>query len=375
MRYAMRRVRQVRLRICLLGAVAGASALAGLTVSVPVASAGEHGTKVDPRLGELVDKKLERSPTAEARVIAYGTDAVAALKDAGARHVKRLDVLPGASGTVLAADVDAIAADPRLAALDADVPVRSTALGDSVATLYPQIDGAEAAWSSGYDGSGVGVAVVDSGVASVSDLAGRATSVAYDGLPVAADARGHGTFVTSIVGGLSSDGRYAGVAPAASLFALNVDRQQDGIYTSDVVQALGWLAVNGRAAGIRVVNLSLSESVPSSYRTNALDLAVESGAPASSSSFPPGTAALARSTTHRRTIPTRSPWAPRTRTAPSPRPTTSRQPSRRGARRRTGSRSPTCWPRAAASWQPFRSEARSISPRRSRTMSSPVTSA
>ena len=43
----------------------------------------------------------------------------------------------------------------------------------SLATLYPQLDAAPAAWARGLTGSGVGVAGIDSGVQDLSDFAGR----------------------------------------------------------------------------------------------------------------------------------------------------------------------------------------------------------
>jgi serine protease AprX len=47
------------------------------------------------------------------------------------------------------------------------------------------------------------------------------------------------------------------------------------VYTSDVITALKWVFDNAHAYNIRVVNLSLTETVPSSYKNSPLDLAVE----------------------------------------------------------------------------------------------------
>ena len=155
-----------------------------------------------------------------------------------------------------------------------DAPVVPTSLGDSLVPLYPTVDGAPAGWSQGLDGTGVSVAVIDSGITTVPDLTGRVVQVPVGSAAGTGDAIGHGTFVASVLGGLSLDGRYVGVAPGARLFALDVD-SGSGIYTSDVVQALSWVAANAASNGIRVVNLSLTETAPSSYATSALDSAVE----------------------------------------------------------------------------------------------------
>ncbi|MFN2469354.1 MAG: S8 family serine peptidase [Gaiellaceae bacterium] len=80
--------------------------------------------------------------------------------------------------------------------------------------------------------------------------------------------------VASIAAGKSSDGRFIGVAPGANVYALNVNNPA-GPRASDVIDALQWVHENAQTHNIRVVNLSLGETVASSYLTSALDLAVE----------------------------------------------------------------------------------------------------
>src|SRR5690606_9656646 len=63
--------------------------------------------------------------------------------------------------------------------------------------VYPQVDGAPAAWSGGLDGRGVGVAVIDTGIDDSGDLAGKVVD-GYDFSPEGShttDSFGHGTFV------------------------------------------------------------------------------------------------------------------------------------------------------------------------------------
>ncbi|MFE1289278.1 S8 family serine peptidase [Streptomyces sp. NPDC058751] len=121
----------------------------------------------------------------------------------------------------------------------------------------PQI-GAPAAWERGYDGSGVKVTVLDSGVdATHPDLADRITeAVDFTGSPDGpVDGHGHGTHVASTIAGTgkASDGLRRGVAPGAKLSIGRVC-DKDGRCAGDaVVAGMEWAA----KSGADVVNMSL----------------------------------------------------------------------------------------------------------------------
>ncbi|MDV5142757.1 S8 family serine peptidase [Streptomyces sp. SBC-4] len=86
----------------------------------------------------------------------------------------------------------------------------------------PQI-GADKAWESGFDGTGVKIAVLDTGVDKTHD--DLRTQVVdeknFSPSPDAVDRVGHGTHVASIaVGtGAKSGGKYKGVAPGAKVIS------------------------------------------------------------------------------------------------------------------------------------------------------------
>jgi subtilisin family serine protease len=117
--------------------------------------------------------------------------------------------------------------------------------------------GAPQAWAQGYDGTGVKVAVLDSGIDTTHpDLAGKVTAAAnFTFEPSAADGNGHGTHVASTIAGsgAASGGRYKGVAPGASLLNGKVCNSAGQCPTSWVLAGMEWAVANGAD----VVNMSL----------------------------------------------------------------------------------------------------------------------
>ena len=120
----------------------------------------------------------------------------------------------------------------------------------------PQI-GAPTAWAAGYDGRGLTVAVLDSGVdAEHPDLAGKVVAVRdfVDAGP--GDAVGHGTHVASILAGTgaASGGRFRGVAPGAVLADGKVCNSAGECPDSATLAGMEWAAAQLRAP---IVNMSL----------------------------------------------------------------------------------------------------------------------
>ncbi len=125
--------------------------------------------------------------------------------------------------------------------------LRHTGLDRSTAQI-----GAPAAWHAGYTGTGVKVAVLDTGVdATHPDLAGRVTGSANftdDADP--SDRVGHGTHVAATIA--STHPKYRGVAPGAQILDGKVCVLR-GCQESAILQGLQWAADQGAD----IVNLSL----------------------------------------------------------------------------------------------------------------------
>ena len=124
---------------------------------------------------------------------------------------------------------------------------------------------------SGLDGSGISIAVVDSGIdsqhKSMLDSSGVSRviySEDYTGEGRIDDAYGHGTHVASLAAGNGriSNGDYIGIAPNANVINLRVLNSRGVGTSASVLLALDWVASNRAAYNLRVVNMSLGMEVP-----------------------------------------------------------------------------------------------------------------
>jgi serine protease AprX len=156
---------------------------------------------------------------------------------------------------------------------------------------YATAIGADVAQSQyGFDGTGVGVAVIDSGIAIHPDLnnANGVSRVVYSQSFVAGDSTtsdkfGHGTHVAGLIGasGASSGtangyaATYAGMAPNVNLINLRVLDQNGSGTDSGVIAAIEAAIALRSTYNIRVINMSLGRPVFESYTLDPVDQAVE----------------------------------------------------------------------------------------------------
>lgn len=142
----------------------------------------------------------------------------------------------------------------------------------------------------GLDGSGVGIAVIDSGVYDHDDLQRANNSgsrIVYSesfvsGDSNTADAFGHGTHVAGILAGNGYDSQtgyeqqHIGIAPNANIINLRVLDGQGGGSDSQVIAAIQRAIQLQSTYNIRVINLSLGRPIFESYTQDPLCQAVES---------------------------------------------------------------------------------------------------
>ncbi|WP_456368506.1 S8 family serine peptidase [Thermococcus sp.] len=133
-------------------------------------------------------------------------------------------------------------------------------------------------WNLGYDGSGITIGIIDTGIdASHPDLQGKVIGWVdfVNGKSTPYDDNGHGTHVASIAAGTgkASNGKYKGMAPGAKLVGIKVLSGEGSGSVSDIIKGVEWAVQNKDKYGIKVINLSLGGS-QSSDGTDSLSQAV-----------------------------------------------------------------------------------------------------
>ena len=198
-----------------------------------------------------------------------------------------LPLVGAAAGWVNAAGVQALSGLASVAYIHDDLTVGPSPapppapaawpLGPAQA-LFPFDVEADRTWSQ-TQGAGIGVAVLDSGVASNPDLGGRiVASVSFAGIrSPGTDPGGHGTHVAGIIAGdgTASAGQYRGLAARANIVDVQVIDSRGNGRLSSVIAGLGWVVAHKSTYNIKVANLSFGAPPPSSRTADVLSSAVE----------------------------------------------------------------------------------------------------
>jgi serine protease AprX len=310
----------------------------GLMLGVAILASSGVASAQTTRFDEMVEKALEQGRSLP--VVAQYKDEAAKerleklLKTSNAKKVRTHLAMKGVSAEPRSAEFKTLAASRDVAYLSYDAPVHSTQFGmtpdweqilvetdatptapdaggttlgmnpsapmgdggglfidggglvikpiGSVLPISPiDASGAAAARSRyGVTGSGVTVAIIDSGVQTSVDLPASRIRAFIDfvgGKTTPYDDYGHGTHVAGIIAGNGSRsyGRYTGVAPAVSIVALKVLDGRGSGTTSNVLAALDWVLAHYKRYNIRVVNLSLGHPVYAPIAQDPLVQAVE----------------------------------------------------------------------------------------------------
>ena len=265
-----------------------------VTQATPAGAKTQASAKISPSLFALVEAK----PKDEIAVIVRASSsksngrhaerAAAAVVRAHGKVGRSLSIVGGASASLTGTEILALADDPDVDYIVSDDAVAASfdpTEGAATAASPGILEvGAPEAWRKlGLTGKGIGVAILDSGIAPHPDLVDRiVASVDFTGGTGArvvppADPGGHGTHVAGLVAGdgTASAGVYAGVAPGANLVDVRVIRPSGTTNVSTLIAGMQWVLAHRSDYNIRVANLSAGAPVTVSYRYDPLAAAVE----------------------------------------------------------------------------------------------------
>jgi serine protease AprX len=267
-----------------LAAAVAVTLLALLAVQPRPDGSSAIAAKVDPGLAA----KAAAAPASTVNVIVRETlpPSVVAerlVRSLGGTVTHELPILGGFSATVPGSALADLAGSSSVGLVWGDGEI---AMSSSPTSLYNRL-APNTAWRQSirlnqvdgdYDGGGVAVALLDTGVTESDDLGDRLLARVdltpeHDGF----DRYGHGTHMSGIIAGTgaASNGQWTGVAPGADLVSVKVAGPDGSTDVSTVIAGLQWVVANRTTYNIRVLNLAFGTDSDQSYGIDPLDYAVE----------------------------------------------------------------------------------------------------
>jgi serine protease AprX len=233
----------------------------------------------DAKLDRELRHRADSAPAGHSRVILQvgpGYSALEIIQSLRGTYGRRLGLVNGHLADVPNRALDTLASLPGVERVSVDRKVQGT-----MERTGPTIGSTWVRQNLGFDGTGVTIAIIDSGVTTYHDDLSSEKVVRFVDFvnfqSSAYDDYGHGTHVAGIIAGngYDSGGLRSGVAPGASLV---IEKVLDGTgqgYISNVIAAIDYAVANKDVLNIRVINLSVAAGVYESYTTDPLTLAAK----------------------------------------------------------------------------------------------------
>lgn len=215
---------------------------------------------------DLEDRLSQKPDTSKVDVIILtqpngNEQAKSAVRNSKGNVTHDFDIVDGVAVTIPRVAADNLADRDFVREIQPDYSVE-TKLSDSTGTVR-----ADEVWSQNASGSGVDVAVLDTGIED-NTILDVEDQVDYTGEGTD-DLNGHGTHVAGIIA--SPDDEYRGLAYGADLFDVKVLDKEGSGSASDVIEGLEW-AVDNNAD---IATLSLGAAVDQCDGTSSLSEAVD----------------------------------------------------------------------------------------------------
>jgi subtilisin family serine protease len=233
-----------------------------------------------------------------------GAEAERAVTSTGGRVERRIGIIDGVSADVPENAVPHLRSVPGIhsVTLNGAVHLQHVTSGfdadhdaGSMFNVAQEVTGAGEFWNDGYTGTGVDVALIDSGVVPVSGLTKRGKVVNGPDLSFESqteqlrhlDTFGHGTHLAGIIGGRDDTAPtgvqkgnhddFLGVAPDARILSVKVADAAGATDVSQVIAAIDWVVQHRTDNGmnIRVLNLAFGTDGVQDYTLDPLAYAVE----------------------------------------------------------------------------------------------------
>jgi serine protease AprX len=277
--------------------------LAGIAAVVALAADPASAEPAHQKVDHSLRRLLASGQGSQQIIVSVVPGCRAAVRDAMQKHGDRVDseheFVDAVAGEVHSRDVDELAKSPCVKSIGANATVYASArMASRTATVTTIVDTTPVAKSilretlglprySALDSTvptgagGIGVAIIDSGIAPSSDF-GRRITAFYDftrGGRASApyDDFGHGTHIAGLIGssGVLSNYEFQGVAPDVRLVGLKVLDHTGAGRTSDVISAIEFVIANRSWLNVQIINLSLGHPIFAPAADDALVQAVE----------------------------------------------------------------------------------------------------
>ncbi len=222
----------------------------------------------------MVAARISAGTRQSLQVIIYSNKTISEIKECvlekNGKIKYELPFINAVAAEIPSDSVDPIALHNMIKFIDEDNKVFKTV------DIARKFMGSDAVNDNGYTGKGIGIAVVDTGVAPHSDLVKpKNRIVAFKDLinnrESPYDDDGHGTHVAGIAAGNGfSTSKYKGVAPDANIIAVKALDDTGSGSTSDILAGIQWVVDNKDKYNIKILNLSLGTPADTTYREDPL---------------------------------------------------------------------------------------------------------